>query len=343
MDKRVTIYDIAKRLGISTATVNRALTGKPKVNEDTRALVVKTAQQMGFRPNSLARAIARRQMRLAVVAFTSFPEFHGEYIAGCKQAGEELRDYNVQIDYFSYDGGASNTPESDVFLNDTLMNIANSGYDGALVCARFTAAFNVLREKGVAVATAINDIDVEYRRFCVRYNGFVAGRMAAELIWRLARRERPVAIASCDMTRNGIHSEIVEGFKSQLQYTPLDLKSVYYHYDDDEQAYAKTNRLIDEIDDIAAIYVNSFCSTGVIRAIVERRRNDIVLVTSDISRSLRENLASGVVSASIFQNQRLQGEMGLKLLYRSIADGENVEDRILIKPEIILASNMDLY
>ena len=47
MEKRTTIYDIAERLGISTATVNRALTGKPRVKEETRALVLKTAAEAG--------------------------------------------------------------------------------------------------------------------------------------------------------------------------------------------------------------------------------------------------------------------------------------------------------
>ena len=59
MEKRTTIYDIAARLGISTATVNRALTGKPRVKDETRKLVLQTAEEMGFRPNSLARSLAR--------------------------------------------------------------------------------------------------------------------------------------------------------------------------------------------------------------------------------------------------------------------------------------------
>ena len=65
MEKRVTIYDIAARLGISTATVNRALTGKPRVKEQTRELVLKTAAEMGFKPNTLARSLARRRLKLA--------------------------------------------------------------------------------------------------------------------------------------------------------------------------------------------------------------------------------------------------------------------------------------
>ena len=123
MDKRVTIYDIAARLGISTATVNRALTGKPRVKEQTRELVLKTAAEMGFKPNTLARSLARRRLKLAVLGFTSFPEFHGQFLKGARDAGAELEDFNTQVDYFSYDDGATNTPESDAFLEQTLRRI----------------------------------------------------------------------------------------------------------------------------------------------------------------------------------------------------------------------------
>ena len=71
MEKRVTIYDIAARLGISTATVNRALTGKPRVKEETRELVLKTAAEMGFKPNTLARSLARRRLPSFL---STFPE-----------------------------------------------------------------------------------------------------------------------------------------------------------------------------------------------------------------------------------------------------------------------------
>ena len=106
--KRVTIYDIASELGISTATVNRALTGKNKVSEETRQRVFEAAQRMGFRPNTIARSLARRPMKLAVVAFTSFPEFHNPLVNGARETARELMDFNVQVDYFSYDQGASN-------------------------------------------------------------------------------------------------------------------------------------------------------------------------------------------------------------------------------------------
>lgn len=49
-----TIYDIAKKLNIAASTVSRALNNNPIVSETTRILIEKTAQEMGYRPNSQA-------------------------------------------------------------------------------------------------------------------------------------------------------------------------------------------------------------------------------------------------------------------------------------------------
>lgn len=344
MEKRVTIYDIAERLGISTATVNRALTGKPRVKEETRQLVIETAAKMGFKPNTLARSLARRQLRLAVIGFTSFSEFHGPFLRGARNAGEELADYNIQVDYFSYDGGATNTPESDRFLEDTLRRIADGGYDGVLALARHTDTFQLLRDRGIYVATAVNDIKPDMRNFYICYNGHVAGRIAAELIYRwMPDRSRPVAIAS-GFKGMGIHDQMVKGFEEQVGRTPLNLCTIQYNMDNEDIAYESTCRLLDAFPNLGAIYINSFNYRGVIHAVRERgKAGSLLLITSDISNELRGLIEDGIVSASIFQNQYEQGRLGLHRLYHALDGGESVEDTISIDPQIILSSNLSLF
>jgi LacI family transcriptional regulator len=52
-----TLRDVAKRAGLSAATVSRALTGQPYVDEQTRSRAVRAARELGYRPNALARAL----------------------------------------------------------------------------------------------------------------------------------------------------------------------------------------------------------------------------------------------------------------------------------------------
>lgn len=57
MQQKVTIYDIAKKLNITAATVSRALNNNPKISQKTRELVMKTASEMNYKQNRLAQAL----------------------------------------------------------------------------------------------------------------------------------------------------------------------------------------------------------------------------------------------------------------------------------------------
>ena len=345
MEKRTTIYDIAARLGVSTATVNRALTGKPRVKEETRRLVIQTAEEMGFKPNALARTLARRRLRLAAVGFTSFPEFHEPFLQGVRTAGEELADFNMSLDCFEYTEGANDNPEAVAFLENTLIHIADEGYDGVLVLGRPVEAFEYLCSKGVCVATVVNDIeDQSLRRFNVCYKARVAGSMAAELISRMMPdRTRPVAIAS-GYSELVVHKEVERGFREQIRTMPLDLVRVDYNHDNESIAYESTARLLDEVPQLGAIYINTFNYRGVIRAVREAgRAGRILIVASDICEEMRQLIREGTVVASIFQNQYEQGRLGVHRMYSLLADGAPVEDVIAINPQIVMRSNLTLF
>lgn len=57
MDQKTTIYDIAKKLDITAATVSRALNNNPKISEATRKLVLETAAKMNYKQNRLAQSL----------------------------------------------------------------------------------------------------------------------------------------------------------------------------------------------------------------------------------------------------------------------------------------------
>ncbi|MFB7511633.1 LacI family DNA-binding transcriptional regulator [Streptomyces sp. NPDC056144] len=55
--KRPTMADIARRAGVSKVAVSYALNGQPGVSEATRASIKSIAQELGWQPNSAARAL----------------------------------------------------------------------------------------------------------------------------------------------------------------------------------------------------------------------------------------------------------------------------------------------
>jgi DNA-binding LacI/PurR family transcriptional regulator len=59
--KRVTLVDIARRAGVTKAAVSFALNGAPGVSPATRVRVQRIAAELGYQPNTAARALKRAQ------------------------------------------------------------------------------------------------------------------------------------------------------------------------------------------------------------------------------------------------------------------------------------------
>src|SRR5579859_1876210 len=57
----VTLYDVARLAGVSTATVSRVVHGQDRVRETTRAKVQRVIEQLGYVPDSAAQSLSRRR------------------------------------------------------------------------------------------------------------------------------------------------------------------------------------------------------------------------------------------------------------------------------------------
>src|SRR5690625_3167883 len=53
----VTIYDVAKKAGVSIATVSKVLNNTGNMREETRKRVIKTIEEMNYKPNLMASAL----------------------------------------------------------------------------------------------------------------------------------------------------------------------------------------------------------------------------------------------------------------------------------------------
>lgn len=53
--KRITVYDVARELGISASTVSRVLNNSILISEEKRALILDTAQRLGYEKRSIRR------------------------------------------------------------------------------------------------------------------------------------------------------------------------------------------------------------------------------------------------------------------------------------------------
>lgn len=65
----MSIPDFAKYLGLSSWTVSRAINGHPEVSEKTRRRIMAAMEEVGFRPNPLARGLGGRRTSMVGVCF----------------------------------------------------------------------------------------------------------------------------------------------------------------------------------------------------------------------------------------------------------------------------------
>ena len=90
------ITDVAELAGVSSATVSRVLSGSSyPVRDETRQRVLDAANELGFRPNQLARGLvtSRTSMVAAIVHDISDPYF-AEVV---RALGDVARDRGYQL------------------------------------------------------------------------------------------------------------------------------------------------------------------------------------------------------------------------------------------------------
>lgn len=107
--KPVSLRDVAGAAGVSQATASRVLSGSDHpVNSATRDKVMVAAQQLGFEPNRLARALATaRSQTVGVVVHDVSDPYFGDVVKG-------LEDTLYGADYSLFVASSDRKPEKEV-------------------------------------------------------------------------------------------------------------------------------------------------------------------------------------------------------------------------------------
>lgn len=96
-EKEITIYDIAKALNISAATVSRALMDHPSVNINTKQRVQEAAENMGYRSNQMASNLRKRKSNIiGIIVGNLNSSFMSNVISGAEKVLSDAG-YNLII------------------------------------------------------------------------------------------------------------------------------------------------------------------------------------------------------------------------------------------------------
>lgn len=86
MEKPITIKDIAKKLGLSTSTVSRALSDSWEIKKETKELVIKTAAELNYHPNTQAKGlVTKKSYTIGIVVPELVTSFFPMIISGIQK------------------------------------------------------------------------------------------------------------------------------------------------------------------------------------------------------------------------------------------------------------------
>lgn len=173
MKKETTIYDVAKKAGVSVSTVSRVLNMPTSVNPTTRQRIVEVIEELHFVPKASASVLARQQYhQIGVIApLFSRPSMF-QRLRGLTSA---LAKAHYEILLYNVDDGND--------LDGYIDKLVSSRRADALVCLSLvleSATLEKLRRSGLPVCfveTSVDGFD------CVMVDNEKAGRVAAAYLY----------------------------------------------------------------------------------------------------------------------------------------------------------------
>lgn len=338
----VGIKDIAKALGLSNGTVDRALHSRGGINPSTKDRVLNMARKLGYKPNLAARYLkAPRQVRLAVNLPAKIASFFDAVRTGITEASGPFQ-AGVDLCFRSH---PTLGEEDEALIEEALVD----GSKGIIIApghpAKLKPWIHKAKEKGIPVVCVATDAPGTDRLTCVSADPFISGGLVGELLSRMASGPGRVAVLTGDLSTFD-HSEKVRGFKNSLDAThsSLVLSAVLESHDDENAAYDQTRKLVLKEGQLKALYVSTANSMGVIRALEELDPEcRLAVITTDLFPQIAPFVKSGRILATIHQRPEAQGRLSFEALYNFLVEGKCPAPRIKLNPHVVMRSNLDLF
>lgn len=157
MERKVSIYDIAKHLNLSVATVSYVINNKGKISQETKDRVNQAIKDLGYVMNSTARTLSTGKSHLIGLllplsssnsGFIQNP-FYGEFIAGLR----------MEISNYDYDIVISNLKSIDKLVDW----ISSRGLDGLIMLGKYPREIYE-KIKEIDIPVVLTDVYEDYSK-----------------------------------------------------------------------------------------------------------------------------------------------------------------------------------
>lgn len=260
VQKKATIYDVAKHAGVSITTVSRMLNAPDKVNSRTRDRVLAAIDQLNFVPKAEARARAMQHTgRIGVISpFFTAPSF----IQRLRGVAETLSPENYELVVYTVD--------SNDHFQSYLSSLPLTGnLDGLIILSLPVEDSQVRRLIDHGLPTVL----IEYphpKLNCVEIDDVEGGYMATTYL--LGKGHRRIAfLGDTDLPEYSIHpvSLRLQGFRRALKEARIKLPDTFVRLApySQEQTRKVAKELLNLPEPPTAIFAaTDFQALGVLKA-----------------------------------------------------------------------------
>jgi len=330
MSKKTTIYDIAKKLNITAATVSRALNNNPKISEATRDLVLETASKMNYERNKLALALkSGKSHNVGVIVPRIDSNFFGSVIRGVE---EELNPHGYHVIICQ-------SHEDEEIENEYIDTLLNAQVDGILISTSNTKTepFNRILKKNIPLvffdrSKAMNGVS------SVTINDFEGGYKATKhLIEQGCTR---IAHFSGDRSIE-IFKERFRGYEQALNDSGLQLNEDYViqtksNLEEGAKAIKKLLEL--ETPPDALFSSSDFAALGAIQELKLHHIKipDAFLVAGFANEPFTKFMELSITTVD--QSPLEMGKMAARVFLEQVNNSSNIkiEKKVVLVPELII-------
>jgi len=258
----VTLRDVARAADVSIATASRALAGSPLINHTTQRHVVQVAAAIGYRTNTVARALKTKRSRLIGLTVHNLENASFRVLAATVQTRMQALGYQVILS-ISADDAAQ---ESNI-----LQTLVDHGVDGLIAVPTGANAAQLLamEHAEIPVICAVRRVEGAGLEsvLAADMDGAYAG---TQHLLSLGHRRIGLIVGPSDTTSG---KERLAGYKRAMQEAGLSVDPALVQPGRyaPETGIAAANMLLSMPERPTALFVaNHESSVGVLRVVSER-------------------------------------------------------------------------
>jgi LacI family transcriptional regulator len=202
----VTIKDIARDAGVSPQTVSRAINDKGEIHPLTRERILRIAERLGYRPNSIARSLAtQRTQNVGLVVPDVANPFFAAVARGIQDAAHLAR-YNIFL---------CNTDENSERETSAIHSLEAQRVDGIILCSSRLSDRELLRLSDRYQPLVLVNRNVDHPRTrCILVDDFKGTEEATHYIIQLGHRNIGL-LAGPKISRSG--QERLKGYQRAMR------------------------------------------------------------------------------------------------------------------------------